>query len=121
MKIRTGNHHLPVETGVWHGIDIQERKCTLCSTNDIEDDFHYALKCPFYSEQRKKFVKMYYFTHPNVLKVQYHQNHHFELSSSFDRVSNYEQNDILHLKIGQVVTELSRILFLKWAESIVHV
>ena len=68
IKFRTGNHFLPIETLRWDGTDISDRNCTLCNTTDIGDEFHYLLKCPFFLAQRKKFVKKYYYNHPNMLK-----------------------------------------------------
>ena len=41
LKFRTTNHRFPIETGRWQKIDRQERKCTLCTKNDIGDEFHY--------------------------------------------------------------------------------
>ena len=38
FKIRTSNHKLPVETSRWEDIEISERKCPLCNTNDIGDE-----------------------------------------------------------------------------------
>ena len=43
FKLETGNHKLPVETGRWDGLDISERKRSLCTLNDIGDDFYYIL------------------------------------------------------------------------------
>ena len=45
LKFRTSNHYLPVETGRWNKIPLEDRICTLCNENDIADQFHYLLKC----------------------------------------------------------------------------
>ena len=68
FKLRTGNHKLPVETGRWDGLDISERKCTLCTLNDIGDEFHYILKCPYFHTERQLYLKSYYIQRPNMLK-----------------------------------------------------
>ena len=68
VKFRTSNHHLPIETGRWNGIDINDRKCTKCPANEIGDEFHYLLECPYFKEDRVKLIKKYYYTHPNVMK-----------------------------------------------------
>ena len=47
VKFRTGNHRFPVEIYRWEGIPLSERKCTLCNSNDIGDEYHYLLKCNF--------------------------------------------------------------------------
>ena len=31
IKFRTGNHRLPVETGRWANLPVNERKCHLCT------------------------------------------------------------------------------------------
>ena len=52
-KIRTSSHSLNIETGR-HGKNkcpVNERLCTLCHT--IEDEPHFIITCPRYSEERK--------------------------------------------------------------------
>ena len=45
------------------------RVCTLCDHNDIEDEFHFILKCPFYSDIRKMYIKKYYCQKPSMFKL----------------------------------------------------
>ena len=45
VKFRTANHHLPVETGRWHGKSISERLCKLCNSGQIGDEFHFINLC----------------------------------------------------------------------------
>ena len=68
IKFRTGNHRLPVEVGRWEGVPLTERKCTLCETNDIGDEYHYLLICPTFVTERNSLLKPYYFRRPNILK-----------------------------------------------------
>ena len=49
--------------------DVQQRVCTLCDHNDIEDEFHFILKCPFYSDIRKMYIKKYYYQKPSTFKL----------------------------------------------------
>ena len=67
LAFRTINHRVPVEVGRWSGQPLQERKCTLC-TNDIGDEYHYLLTCNKFSNERHRFLKPYFYVHPNVLK-----------------------------------------------------
>ena len=67
-RIRTTNHRLPIEVGRWHGIALNERKCTLCNKNDLGDEYHYLLRCPFFAAKRKQFIDANYSTRPNMLK-----------------------------------------------------
>ena len=47
IKYRTGNHRLPVETGRWDDIPLNERKCKICTEDDIGDEYHYLFTCDF--------------------------------------------------------------------------
>ena len=40
----------------------------LCNKNDLGDEYHYLLICPFFSDKRKQFIDKYYFTRPNMPK-----------------------------------------------------
>lgn len=68
VKFRTSNYKLPIEVGRWHNVPLNERKCTLCNQNDLGDDMHYLLKCGFFDNERKKFLKPYYYRRPNMIK-----------------------------------------------------
>ena len=55
-KFQTGNHFLPVETGRCEGKDIRDRTCALCEdVNEIADEYHYILICPFLMNKGKFF------------------------------------------------------------------
>ena len=68
FKFRTCNHRFPVETVRWENIALENRKCELCLKNDIGDNFHYLLTCPFFETQRKKFIDSYFYARPNIVK-----------------------------------------------------
>ena len=70
LKFRTSNHKFPIELGRYTNrrVPYCDRKCTLCTTNDLGDEFHYLLKCPFFNSKRKQYIPRYYYTNPNVLK-----------------------------------------------------
>ena len=63
----TRNHRLPIETGRWRSIPTSERKCSIC--NDIGDEFHYLFICPLFDNERKKYIKPYYYLRPNTFKL----------------------------------------------------
>lgn len=67
-KIRTGNHRFPCERGRWQGIDLSERKCLLCNSQEIGDEYHYLLICPFFIDERTKYIQRYFRTNPNIIK-----------------------------------------------------
>ena len=45
------------------------RVCTLCDHNKMEDEFHFILKCPFYSDIRKMYTKKHYYKKPSIFKL----------------------------------------------------
>ena len=65
---RTNNFFLPIETGRWEGIDLLDRKCNLCNNNQIGDEYHYLLECPFFDQDRNKYIPQYYHRYPDALK-----------------------------------------------------
>ena len=40
----------------------------LCDKNDLGDDFHYLLTCPYFEHDRTTLLKAYYYTRPNIIK-----------------------------------------------------
>ena len=46
------------------------RVCTLCDHSDIEDEFHFILNCPFYSDLRKMYIEKYYYQKPSMFKLE---------------------------------------------------
>ena len=50
---------------------VEDRLCPLCHScdkNDIGDTFHYLLMSEYFSDIRKKLLKMYYYNKPNIFK-----------------------------------------------------
>jgi len=68
-KFRCGNHRLPIMTGRYQNVAINDRICTLCPGNYIGDEFHYLFECTAFSVRRKQFLKSYYRCRPNTLKM----------------------------------------------------
>ena len=68
-KIRLSSHRLKNETGRHNNTLRSQRICTLCSSYDIEDEFHFILKCPFFENLRSVYIKKYYYVKPNVFRV----------------------------------------------------
>lgn len=68
LKFRLSNHRLPVESGRWDNIPLDERKCKICSKNDIGDEIHYIFICDYFQLERKRFLRPYFYKRPNVIK-----------------------------------------------------
>lgn len=69
-KLRCSNLKIPIETGRWSGIPVNERTCHLCG-NGLGDEFHYLFTC---SKQeiktlRQKFIPVYYSRYPAEYKL----------------------------------------------------
>ena len=69
-QLRLSSHPLRIETGR-HGqqrIERTERKCQICNSGDLEDEYHFVLSCPVYDELRRKYIPLYYRRNPSVFK-----------------------------------------------------
>lgn len=64
---RSKSHSLAIESGRYKNIARNDRKCTFCYHKDIEDVFHFLLKCPLYNSFRSRYIKNYYVKKPSVL------------------------------------------------------
>ena len=45
VNFRMCNNVLPIERGRWLRQDINNRRYTLCNTNEVDDECHYIFKC----------------------------------------------------------------------------
>ena len=78
IDFRLCNHRLPIETGRWRRIDQHLRKCNLCLSREIGDEFHYAFKCPAFDLERSLIVPfMYKKTSEQYYVFKYFQQHKF--------------------------------------------
>ena len=91
---RTSNHRLPVETGRWINIDYNHRKCDMCSSNEIGDEYHVILECPALKDSRTNYI-------PDYL-TRYQSDHKFD---SLMRISEHSK---LTTNIAKFVREIFR-------------
>ena len=68
-KFRVSAHNLNIEVGRHRNIQRRNRLCQLCELNEVEDEFHFILQCPFYVEIRRKYIKKYYYIRASVFKL----------------------------------------------------
>ena len=52
-KLRLSSHCLCIETGRYKNVPLERRICPMCKS-DVEDEYHFMLKCPAYNNLRKK-------------------------------------------------------------------
>ena len=69
-KLRLSSHSLRIQTGRYSNVCLprNERICLYCTTRDIEDEYHFVITCPVYTEIRKKYIKRYYYKRPSMYK-----------------------------------------------------
>ena len=68
-KLRVSSHRLEVESDRWvrpRRIPVHKRKCIVCQV--VEDEFHFIIECPLYTELRRKYNPNYYYRRPSMLK-----------------------------------------------------
>ena len=65
-KFRTTNHKLPIEHGRWNNIP-RENRNNLCNLEEIGDEFHYILNCPYFKQYRDIYIKKRYTKRPNII------------------------------------------------------
>ena len=51
-RFRCAAHRLNIEEGRYRNLDCRDRICTRCNMQAVEDEYHFALVCPFYRELR---------------------------------------------------------------------
>ena len=68
-KYRAGCHNLPV-TESRINKNKPEVFCNLCDMKDVGDEYHFLFHCKKFQEQRKKFLKKYYYIRPNTFKME---------------------------------------------------
>ena len=51
-RLRNGTLPLRIETGRYTGLQPEDRKCTLCSDNVVEDEIHFVFDCSLYDDIR---------------------------------------------------------------------
>ena len=54
---------LPIETGRWNNVELEDRKCNLCDMNTV-------LKCPFLTDERKNYSAPKFYHRPNIIKYE---------------------------------------------------
>ena len=57
-RFRAGNHRLPIVQGRYNKVPFEDRKCQLCNLKEIGSEAHYVLRCPYFNENRCKFLNL---------------------------------------------------------------
>lgn len=70
-RMRTSAHCLRIET-LRNGnnrIDREFRLCQICENGEIEDEYHFMLKCARYRVIRKRYINAYFTLRPSMFKL----------------------------------------------------
>jgi hypothetical protein len=67
-NFRAGSHELEIERGRYRHTPREERLCSLCDKNAIENEFHFLLCCEFYTDIRISYIPSKYYTIPSLHK-----------------------------------------------------
>lgn len=67
-RFRLSSHSLAIETGRYSATPREERLCTFCNMKSVENEYHFLLVCPHYSEIRRQYLPSYYCRWPAVNK-----------------------------------------------------
>ena len=79
-KFRCMGHKMPIEIGRYMDIERNLRYCHLCDKDLLGDEFHYLFDCMFFNNERKIYLKRFYWVHPNAVKFK-------EIMCSSDKTS----------------------------------
>lgn len=56
-QLRTSSHKLHVETGRYNRLNISDRTCLVCVSNDVEDEVHFLTQCQAFTPHRDELFK----------------------------------------------------------------
>ena len=67
-KLRVYSHKFRIETGRYDhsGIERQERLCELCTSGQVEDEYHFLFECSCYRQLRLQYIPVFFTTRPNM-------------------------------------------------------
>ena len=58
-RFRLSSHNLEIERGRYQDLSRDQRLCKFCTTNMIENEYHFLLVCPAFIDVRRKYLKPY--------------------------------------------------------------
>ena len=69
-KFRCGHNRLPVnDFRFFRTEDLSLKNCKLCDRKESGDEFHYLFVCPYFFNDRKKYLNECFIKHPNTEKM----------------------------------------------------
>jgi len=68
-KFRCRSTRIPVESGIFIGLERKDRLCKLCPLNVVGDEYHYIFECTLFTSERKQFLAEKYSKNPTIHKI----------------------------------------------------
>jgi hypothetical protein len=68
-RLRLQGLPLLVHTGKMNKIPRSDRKCIICNSGYVEDEYHFVLVCHIYMDLRQRYLGGYYCIYPEVYKL----------------------------------------------------
>ena len=68
-KLHLSAHNLFIETGRHKHIVRNQRICSMCTLNEVEEEYHFLLICQAYDKLRHMYFKKYYCNKPSMFKL----------------------------------------------------
>ena len=91
---------LRVETGRYVNENINQRICTFCQQNEVENEIHFSFKCDLYKKERQEFVNSLNYNNFNNLsdvhKLRYCFEHKVRLFAKFVKCCYLKRRDTLY-------------------------
>ena len=85
-KLRISAHLLQIEVGRHQKMDIKNRTCSICNSNELEDKKHFLIRCKQYANERQALF--------DKLKIQNDQTDHDKLISLLTNKNNKQIREI---------------------------
>ena len=95
-KIRISSHSLKIETGRFTNTPRNERLCTKCSSNTIENELHFLITCVKYDYERQEIFKL--------IDSKYHNFSTLNTEQKLYWLLNCEEKEILDL-VGRFISQ----------------
>jgi hypothetical protein len=64
-NFRCSSHQLMIEKGRHIGLPVEDRICFHCKQS-VENEYHFVIVCPLYSDLRNLYIPQKYFAAPNL-------------------------------------------------------
>ena len=69
-RLRISAHSLRIESGRYgrDRLERHQRLCQFCDSQEIEDEYHFIIKCKLYKNIRSDCIKRYFYSRPSMFK-----------------------------------------------------